>query len=199
FWSGVTIGLASLADEKWRDKLAGHEDNRSIKTWDKLGKAAPLLAVGGAGMALALGDSKLQNTGFIALQSAAVAAGSSMLLKQAFNRARPDEGQGHWSRQDAGQSRSDSSFPSNHTAVTFGAITPFAAEYRAPWLYGVAGIASLGRTAKGKHWVSDVAAGGLLGYATGKWLWSAQRERGRYQPIFDFGPGYAGVKVDVSY
>ncbi|WP_328698614.1 YjbH domain-containing protein [Craterilacuibacter sinensis] len=199
FWSGVTIGLASLADEKWRDKLAGHEDNRGIKAWDKLGKAAPLLAVGGAGMALALGDSKLQNTGFIALQSAAVAGGGSMLLKQAFNRARPDEGQGHWSRQDASQSRSDSSFPSNHASVTFGAITPFAAEYRAPWLYGVAGITSLGRTAKSKHWVSDIAAGGLLGYATGKWLWSAQRERGRYQPIFDLGPGYAGVKVDARY
>ncbi|MGL6070543.1 YjbH domain-containing protein, partial [Craterilacuibacter sp.] len=198
-WSGVTIGLASLADEKWRDKLAGHEESRGLKAWDKLGKAAPLLAVGGAGIALALGDSKLQNTGFIALQSAAVAAGSSMLLKQAFNRARPDEGQGHWSQQDAGPSRSDSSFPSNHAAVTFGAITPFAAEYRAPWLYGVAGIASLGRTAKGKHWVSDIAAGGLLGYATGKWLWSAQRERGRYQPVFDFGPGYAGVKIDARY
>ncbi|TIC78498.1 phosphatase PAP2 family protein [Crenobacter intestini] len=197
--AGAIVGLASLADERWKDLVAENRNNRLVKGWDKLGKAAPLLAVGGAGMALALGDSKLQNTGLIALQAATVSAGGSMLLKQVFNRARPEQNAGHWGHQPSDRSRSDSSFPSNHAAVTFAAITPFAAEYRAPWLYGVAAAASLGRTAGNKHWLSDVAAGGILGYFTGKWLWSAQRERERYPAMLDLGPGYAGVKLNHRY
>jgi membrane-associated phospholipid phosphatase len=60
--------------------------------------------------------------------------------------------------------------------VAFAAITPFAKEYNAPWLYGVVALASMGRTADRQHWTSDVVGGAVVGYAIGSWLWDAQRQ-----------------------
>ncbi|WP_156943159.1 YjbH domain-containing protein [Pseudogulbenkiania sp. MAI-1] len=197
--AGGAIGLASLSDKRWDDLVSRRQDSSVLKAWNNFGKAAPWLAVGGAGMALALGDTRLQNTGFISLQSALVAGAGSILLKQAVGRSRPEDNNGHWSSVSDGTSRQDSSFPSNHAAVTFAALTPFASEYDAPWLYGVAAAASLGRTAGRKHWLSDTVAGGLLGYATGQWLWTAQRHNSRYQALFDFGRDKAGVTIKARY
>ena len=197
--AGGAIGLASLNDKRWDDLVSHRQDSKLLKAWDNFGKTAPWLAVGGAGMALALGDDRLQNTGLIALQSAAVAGGGSLLIKQLVNRARPEADKGHWATQSVGQSRSDSSFPSNHAAVAFAVATPFASEYDAPWLYGVAAAASLGRTAERKHWLSGTVAGGLLGYATGTWLWKAQRHDGLSLTGLNLGPDQIGVTVQKSY
>ena len=122
-------------------------------------------------MALA-DDPVLVNTGIISLQSAALAGGTSLLGKRLFNRARPEESVSQVWQQSRSSNRS---FPSNHAAVTMAAITPFAEEYQLPWLYVAGGVASAGRIAKGKHWLSDVVAGGLLGYGAGYTLWKGQR------------------------
>ncbi|MDC7700873.1 YjbH domain-containing protein [Vogesella indigofera] len=193
------VGVASLSDKRWGNFISNHEGNSLLKRWDSASSIAPWLGVGAAGAAMMLGDDRLSNTGLIALQSAAVAGGSSLLIKQAVNRSRPEADNGHWTTQHAGQSRSDSSFPSNHAAVAFAVATPFAEEYGAPWLYGVAAAASLGRTAQRQHWLSDTVAGGLLGYAAGKWLWKAQRQEGRYQTGLNLGPDQIGVTVKKSY
>ncbi len=193
------VGLASLSDKRWDNFVDNHKDNALLKRWDSASSIAPWLGVGAAGAAMMLGDDRLSNTGLIALQSAAVAGGSSLLIKQAVNRARPEADNGHWSAQTSGQSKSDSSFPSNHAAVAFALATPFAEEYDAPWLYGVAAAASLGRTAQRKHWLSDTVAGGLIGYAAGHWLWKAQRNEGRYQTGLNLGPDQIGVTVKKSY
>ena len=145
-----------------------------LKAWDKLGSAAPVLAVGAAGAAMTLADDPvLVNTAIISLQSTVAATAGSMLLKNAVDRARPKEAKGDsWAKSKHG----DSSLPSNHAAAMFAAVTPFAEEYRAPWLYGVAGLAAAGRVAGRDHWASDVVAGSLLGYGTGYWLWKTQRK-----------------------
>lgn len=174
----TALGVSAVAVATTRDKaiytqLSKHGDNPVLKAWDKAGRAAPLLAVGAAGAAMALADDPvLVNTSIISLQSAALAGGASMLGKQLIDRARPEEsGAKVWQ-----QSRSGNhSLPSNHAAVTMAAITPFAEEYQLPWLYVAGGVASAGRIAKGKHWLSDVVAGGLLGYAAGYTLWKGQR------------------------
>ena len=49
--------------------------------------------------------------------------------------------------------------------------TPFAKEYDAPWLYGVAAVTNLARVGSRQHWVSDT----VLGYAIGKVFWEASR------------------------
>ncbi|MBI3144465.1 MAG: YjbH domain-containing protein [Pseudogulbenkiania sp.] len=193
------VGVASLSDKRWDNFISDHENNGLLKRWDSAASIAPWLGVGAAGAAMMLGDDRLSNTGLIALQSAALAGGSSLLIKQAVNRARPEADAGHWSTQNAGQSKSDRSFPSNHAAVAFALATPFAEEYDAPWLYGVATAASLGRTTQRKHWLSDTVAGGLIGYAAGKWLWKAQRHEGRYQTGLNLGPDQIGITLQKSY
>ncbi|GGX84147.1 hypothetical protein GCM10011290_09770 [Vogesella alkaliphila] len=197
--AGGAIALASLSDKRWDSLISQRQDNRGFKAWNSFGNAAPWLAVGGVGMALALGDERLQNTSFISLQSALAAGASSMLLKQAVGRSRPEGDNGYWGRISGSKSRQDSSFPSNHAAITFATLTPFASEYDAPWLYGVATAAALGRTAGRKHWLSDTVAGGLLGHVVGQWLWTAQHQNSRYQTVFDFGRSKAGVTINARY
>jgi len=170
---GGTILAASLLDKPLDRFMKNHQGSSLARAYANVGKAAPVVAVGAAGAALAFGDARMQNMGLISLESAVGAAALSIAAKNIAGRARPIEERGHWAR--SGK-RSDASFPSNHAAVTFAAVTPFAQEYDAPWLYGVAAVASAGRTANRQHWVSDVVAGGLLGTAVGAWLWQAQRD-----------------------
>ncbi|QOY96761.1 YjbH domain-containing protein [Massilia sp. UMI-21] len=186
--------LAGAALDKPVDRLVRpRQDNRVIDAWAKLGKATPVVLAGAAGAAVAFGDNRMQNMGIISLQSIAGAAGVSMVSKRVIGRARPEEELGASSRS---AKRSDASFPSNHAAVAFAAVTPFAQEYDAPWLYGVAAIGSLGRVADRKHWVSDVVAGGVVGYAIGSWLWQAQRDDSRSS--FAVVPGSKQLAVTWS-
>ncbi|PXX41713.1 YjbH domain-containing protein [Aquitalea magnusonii] len=193
------IGIAALSDSRWDSLMKHGQHNRLLKYWGDGASAAPVIGAGLAGMAMAFGDERLQNTGFIALQAAAVSVAGNMAIKQVVNRARPGDGNGAWSTQPAGESRSSSSFASTHAAANFALVTPFASEYDAPWLYGVAAVASLGRTANRQHWLSDVVAGGLGGFAVGKWLWSSQRDASRYQTMFGLAPNSASITVQKSY
>jgi len=64
------------------------------------------------------------------------------------------------------------SFYSGHTSTAFAVATVFAKEYReykwAPYLaYGLASSAGISRIYLQKHWLSDVAAGALIGYYIG--------------------------------
>ena len=122
------------------------------------------------------------------MQSIAAATGIAVAGKYAFGRARPDEDRGPWTSVGGGNSRSNSSLPSAHAAIGFAAVTPFAKEYDAPWLYSVAAVGSAGRVFGRKHWVSDTVAGGIVGYAMGSWLWHAQRDQSKSGLSINPGP-----------
>jgi hypothetical protein len=169
---GVILGGA-LLDKPVDRFMKKHAGSTIAHKWDNVGKAMPVVFAGAAAGAVAFGDSRMQNMGIISLESIAAAAAVSVATKRIVGRARPGEEAGQWSRT---SDRSNASFPSNHSTVAFAAVTPFAQEYDAPWLYGVAAASSLGRAAGRQHWVSDVVAGGVLGYAMGSWLWQTQRD-----------------------
>lgn len=186
--------LAGAALDKPVDRFVGrHQGARALDTLGDVGKAMPFALAGAAGAAVAFGDARMQNMGIISLQSIAASAGVSMVTKRVVQRARPVEGQRTWSRT---AHRGDASFPSNHVAVAFAAVTPFAQEYDAPWLYGLAAAGAVGRVADRQHWVSDLVAGGVVGYAIGSWLWQAQRDDSRSQ--FAVMPGPKSVSVSWS-
>ncbi len=68
--------------------------------------------------------------------------------------------------------RTNTSFPSGHTASVFAVATVFAKEYRdRRWVpalaYGAATLVGLSRITENKHWATDVFAGAALGYVTG--------------------------------
>jgi membrane-associated phospholipid phosphatase len=195
-FAGGAVLAGSLLDKPVDRFMQKHQDSDVTRAWANVGKATPVALAGAAGAAVLMGDARMQNMGIISLQSIAGAAALSMATKHIVGRARPSEGSGQWS---SASDRSDASFPSNHSTVAFAAVTPFAQEYDAPWLYGVAAIGSLGRTANRQHWVSDVVAGSMLGYAIGSWLWQTQRDDSKSRLAVSPGPGQIGVAWSGTY
>jgi membrane-associated phospholipid phosphatase len=155
-FAGGAVAAGVLLDKPVDRFMQRHQGSGAVRAWGNVGKGLPVLLGGAAGAAVLLGDARLQNIGLISLESIAGAAALSIGAKHVFGRARPSDGLGQWSK---APDRSNASFPSNHTSVAFAAVTPFAREYDAPWLYGLAAAGSLGRTASRQHWVSDVVAG----------------------------------------
>ena len=88
--------------------------------------------------------------------------------------------------------------PSNHTAVMWAAVTPYAKEFGANWLYGVAALANLARAGSREHWASDTLAGSLLGYALGSLAWEARRDSrlGKNAPKIALGMDSVSVAWD---
>jgi len=190
---GGAILAGALLDKPVDRFMEKHAGSGVARAWDNVGKGMPVVLAGAAAGAVAFGDARAQNMGIISLESIAGAAAVSMATKRIVGRARPSEEAGRWSKT---SDRSDASFPSNHSTVAFAAVTPFAQEYDAPWLYGLAAAGSLGRTAGRQHWVSDVVAGGVIGYAMGSWLWQSQRDNTRSS--FAVAPGPKSVSVAWS-
>ena len=190
--SGAVL-TSALLDKPVDKYVSEHADSRLARGWGNFGKNMPLALVATSGVAVAMGDDRMQNMGIISLQAVAASLGVSAVGKYVVGRARPDENRGPWERVGEGHSRPNSSFPSGHSAMAFAAVTPFAQEYDAPWLYGVAALSSAGRVAGSKHWVSDVVAGGIIGYATGTLLWKGQRENTKSQ--FSVAPGPKEISV----
>ena len=196
---GGVVVASALSDKPVDRFVKKHQDSSVLRNWDKVGKVMPFALVGAAGAAFALGDERMQNIGLISMQSVAAATGLALVGKYAIGRARPGEDRGPWTSVGEGKKRSDASFPSGHSTIAFAAVTPFAQEYDAPWLYGVAALGSAGRVAGRKHWVSDTVAGGILGYAVGTWLWQAQRDQSKSGLSINPGPKEISVTWQSKY
>lgn len=194
--AGGTLAAGALLDKPVDRFMTKHQGSSGLRAWANVGKALPVALAGASGAAVLFGDARMENMGWISLQAIAGAAAVSVATKHVVGRARPSENLGQWSKT---TNRSDASFPSNHASVAFAAVTPFAQEYDAPWLYCLAAVGSLGRTASRQHWVTDVATGGLLGYAIGGWLWKAQRNDTKSQFALNPGPHSLGVAWAGSY
>jgi membrane-associated phospholipid phosphatase len=90
-------------------------------------------------------------------------------------RSRPFEEQGNSNFNGFNSGAFQSGFVSNHMAVAFALVTPFAQQHNMPWLYVAAGATAFGRVQKRDHWVSDTVAGAFMGYAIGSMLTDQQR------------------------
>jgi membrane-associated phospholipid phosphatase len=191
-----TVSAGALIDKPVDRFMKKHAGSSVVRTWGRVGNNAPIVLAGAAAGAVLFGDAGMQNIGLISLESIAGAAALSIGVKHVVGRARPFEEKGSWSRT---TTKSDASFPSNHAAAAFAAVTPFAQEYDAPWLYGLAAVSSLGRAASRQHWVSDVVAGGVVGYAVGSWLWQTQRSDRRSQFAVTPGPKEISVAWTKNY
>ena len=189
--AGAVLGSA-VFDRRISRSVDRHAGSRALDTLDGFGKWLPVAAMGGAGLAaLSEQDKRLGNTGMAAIEAGATGLLANLGIKYAVGRARPEDGKGPADFEPF--KRPASSFPSNHTTVTWAAVTPFAKEYDAPWLYGVAALANAGRIASREHWLSDTVASSLLGFAIGDFFWQERRKPGDGAPKVAVGPG--GVSV----
>ena len=120
-----------------------------------------------------------------------VAGGITGFLKLGFGRVRPRDGGDPDVFRPFTQ---NASFPSGHTTVAFAVATSLAQSTRDGWsdvlFYGIAGMTGLARINDDKHWLSDVVAGGTIGYLVGRQL---NHRPGRIRA--GVGPGSAGLTI----
>ncbi|MBS1190200.1 MAG: protein of unknown function rane lipoprotein [Rhodocyclaceae bacterium] len=173
---GLGAVLLSSSLDKSGDRFGrDHGDHGFAKKLSNVGNALPLVALGGASLAvLTAEDPRLARTGLAAVEAGGGAVLGSLGLKYVIGRSRPEAGMGSSDFHPFSANNGNSSMPSIHTAAMWGAVTPFAKEYDMPWLYGVAALTNYARVAQRKHWVSDTVAGSLLGYLAGDiaWRWN---------------------------
>jgi len=130
-------------------------------------------------------NEKIKTTTLLATQAYITGAAMESFLKLLSGRQRPyyynpreieAEPKFHGpfsSGKDISGKKINSSFPSGHTTVAFAAATVFAMEYKdrplVPLLsYSAATLIGLSRITENKHWITDVFAGAVLGYFTGR-------------------------------
>ena len=190
------IAVSGLFDASIARAVDRHPDSQAIHGLDALGKWLPVVAVGGAGLAaLSEQNPRASNTGIAALEAGFTGLLVNEALKYSVGRARPEDGLGTTDFDPF--HRPSSSFPSNHTTVMWATVTPFAKEYDAPWLYGVAALVNAGRIASREHWLSDTVASSLLGYAIGDFFWQERRSPGKGPKVL-VGPSSVTLKWETN-
>lgn len=166
-WAGGAVLASSLLDKKV-DKWAVNHQTPRWNNVGKVGKNLPVLMALGTGLlytGIAGGDSA--STAETALKAGAYTLGASVLTRYVVGRARPNQELGNASFDSFGSGASQSGFPSNHVALAFALVTPFAQQQDMPWLYGAAALTAVGRIQSRDHWLSDTVGGALMGYAIG--------------------------------
>ena len=105
------------------------------------------------------------------LEAVAWSAAVTQLLKVTVRRIRPymyAEG----SEQYAENPDSRQSFPSGHTSAAFALATSYFLtmdglyDQQPYWIFGAAAFVGVGRVLAGKHWITDVLGGAVIGTAT---------------------------------
>lgn len=174
WWAGGAV-LASSYLDKRADRWAQARQTGTWETVGTLANATPYALAAGAGvLASGLAGEKAAVTAQTSLYAGAYAIGASFAIRGLVGRSRPEAGEGPYQFGGPSGKSLKSGFVSNHTALAFALVTPFAQQHDMPWLYGVAAAAALGRVQKREHWLSDTVGGALLGYGIGSLL-SAQQ------------------------
>jgi hypothetical protein len=198
--SAMILGAAAL-DKQAFEAAQRNGDSGWLKDMVKLGDALPVAALGLSGVfAFDQSRPRLSDTGVAALEAAGMSLVVSEGLKWGVGRARPTTGRGHSEFDPGNGSDAYKSFPSNHVALMWAAVTPYAKEFGMEWLYGFAAFTNLSRTASGEHWFSDTVGGALLGYTMGHLAWEGRREgrRAKNTPTVAVAPGKVGLKWDLE-
>jgi membrane-associated phospholipid phosphatase len=175
--------------QRYSAKLNKHNDwlkgiSKNVTKFGGLYEGMVLVGLGSAGFLFK--NVKLQTTTLLATQSYITTAAISPVLKKLFGRQRPNyykttgaeqkptfNGPGFSGSRDDNGTRLNASFPSGHTTAAFSAATVFALEYRDQPLipiiaYSAATLIGLSRITENKHWFTDVLAGAMFGYLTGR-------------------------------
>jgi len=124
------------------------------------------------GGALWLGnDTELGHTMWQTLDSSILSGVAAQVMKRAFSRARPDQGNNpnEWFRGSCCQS-----FPSGEVTLQASFVTPLIVNYakETPWIWALEALPVYDAFARMKshaHWQTDVIAGWALGTGVGYW------------------------------
>ncbi len=153
------------------------------------------------GLSLLSPNQKFQDAAFTSFQAVLNTAVTVNAAKFMFARSRPYQKDGAFDFDYFEQG--ETSFPSGHASTAFALITPWVAYYPKPITYSLFLIpisTSVARIAKGKHWLSDVTAGALIGTYWGYYL--SKKHMNLNKPNFEITPmfqgGGGGVNIKVK-
>lgn len=131
------------------------------------------------------------------LAASLIGQGLVTVVKRAVGRSRPKDHKGSSSFHPFS---GDTSFPSGHATQAFTVASVISTHYPHPWVqvvsYGTAGLVGYARIVHNGHFVSDVAAGALIGTAVGKSVvhFNQQKRTGlQVHPLI--GPDMHGLTV----
>lgn len=171
----VLISAALIATDRQTGRLLPNTTDQTI--WSgrvsQLGASYSL-----AGMSLGTyvvgrlaGNDHAKEAGLLSLAALGHTQIVVQAFKQATNRQRPLDQDGRGSFWEGGNS-----FPSGHAAGSFAVATVFAYEYRdRPVIsivaYSLATAISASRLSARRHWISDIAVGGSLGFLIGRFTY----------------------------
>jgi hypothetical protein len=116
-------------------------------------------------------DNELGHTFWQTVDASAISGITAQIMKRAFSRARPSQGNDPnlWF-----QGKGYESFPSGEVTLQASFVTPFIANYARenPWVWCLEVLPAYDAVARLKsqaHWQTDVLAGWALGTAVGYW------------------------------
>lgn len=116
------------------------------------------------GTSLLTDNYKLQNAAFTSLQSIIYTNFTVNSAKFIFARERPDHYEGPYDFEFF--EANATSFPSGHTSTAFALVVPWVVYYPNAFTYSLMALpvsTAIARVSKGRHWMSDVTAGALIG------------------------------------
>jgi membrane-associated phospholipid phosphatase len=185
---------------------AGHEMSTwffdPLTTWYFAAMAGGMYFYG-----LTAGNPEAETAALLTTKAVVITAAYSTLLKGAFQRERPFEGNppdpDQWHGPLAGFKHG--AFPSRHASMSFAAAAALSSYYNDHVWVGITGytlatLVSLSQLHEDQHWASDVLAGAALGYAIGKLVANNNRKapsKVAFQPAFD--SRIAGVAISFTF
>jgi membrane-associated phospholipid phosphatase len=148
-------------------------------------------------------NARLTRMGTHVAGALAVAAGASNGIKLVTGRSRPDNPGLDGDSDDFGLFSGRTSWPSGHTAMAFAFATALGDELHEPVArYGLLAAATAvgwSRINDNRHWLSDVAAGAVLGIASAKFASGRWRVFGIRAPSFIVGPRSLGLGWQAEF
>jgi hypothetical protein len=190
--AGIGFGALITTDRITGDEIG--EFDRGLTTSRIVSYAGSTFGIGVvAGAFYVVGrktnNSRARETGILSAQAAIDSLMVSSALKVASQRARPDAARERSEFFDGG-----TSFPSGHSIQAWSVATVIANEYRDNRkvqiaAYGIASTVSVARFTGGKHYISDVVVGSLLGYSIGRYVYRTHHRKEVDSAGEDDGPG----------
>lgn len=207
----LTVSALSFADEpiqhaamQFRNKNPGAlQVSRYVTNFGGAYEFYTLASLGAYG--LIFKNEKLKTTTLLASQAYITGAAIEAVLKFLSGRTRPSYYDPAMEAEPVFKgpfkNSSNSSFPSGHTTVAFAAATVYAMEYKSTvWVpilsYSVASLIGVSRITENKHWATDVLAGAVLGYLSGRQIVNNYH---RYAKIKAPGQAKNSVSFNVGY
>jgi membrane-associated phospholipid phosphatase len=184
------------------------QDNRSDRSDEIAGSLRHIgqpevygtVTLGLLGAGLISGNDEVTRAGGRLAATLALAGVTSTGLKWAMGRPRPNEssdadGYVPFSGQDA--------MPSGHTTMAFAMATALADDIDRTWatvgLYTLATGVGWSRMNDNKHWLTDVAAGAVIGVTSAKLVNGRWRIFNLRAPSILLGPNHAGLAWQLSF